>query len=179
MGAQRRVELYGRAAGLAPALRVVQLPHVDGATWIGGALPPGERPADGVMSLVLNRAQAPAANVPWVGLLVDEWVESLPDQVDNTGIVFHYDSPGAEAPQAVLLAVPPTDAPNWDFASLEAVIAESIDLAKIRAVDAEQVGTLGQMLPAIFLADNPSEDTISTKFAGFTMFPGVLIARNG
>src|SRR6185503_7925034 len=75
MAARRRVELYGRTAGVAPVLRIVQLPHVDGAPWIGDLLPAGQRPPDGAMSLVLDRVQSPAITAPWAGLLVDEWVE--------------------------------------------------------------------------------------------------------
>jgi hypothetical protein len=175
---RRRVELYGRATGAPPAgLRVVQLPHVPGARWIAGKLAPAERPGYGRLSLVLDRVQAPAAGAPWVGLLVDEWVEDIPDRTDDTGIVFHFDSPGAEAPQAVLLAVPPAPAEAWDAGALEAVLDETLELAKLRAVDAERVGVLGQLLPAIYLADNPSQDTVATRFAGLTVAPGIRVER--
>jgi hypothetical protein len=176
MAARRRLEIYARAGGVRPNLRILQMPHVDGEAWIGG--PQTSRLPAGLMSLVIDRVQTPAANAAWAGLLVDEWVERLPDRVDNTGVVFNYDSPGSEAPQAVLLAVPPTDAREWDFETLEAVIDETIDLAKIRAVDAELVGVMGQMLPAIFLADNPNDDTIATRFVGLTFLAGLLIERD-
>jgi hypothetical protein len=37
-------------------------------------------------------------------LLLDEWTELIPNEREDAGVVFHYDSPGAEAPQAVLIA---------------------------------------------------------------------------
>ena len=176
LAARRRVELYGRATGVPPPdLRVLQLPHVPGARWIAGPLAPGERPGDGRVSIVLDRVQAPAAGAAWVGLLVDEWVEDIPERADSTGIAFHFDSPGAEAPQAVLLAVPPVPAETWDAATLEAVLDETLELAKIRTVDAERVGALGQLLPAIYLADNPNQDTISTRFIGLAIAAGIRV----
>jgi hypothetical protein len=60
-----------------------------------------------------------------------------------------------------LLAVPPTDAANWDLETLLDTLNETLDLAKVRAVDGE-LHPLGQLLPAIYLADNPLRDTVST-----------------
>ena len=77
----------------------------------------------------------------------------IPRPTEQSGIAVHYDDPGAEAPQTILLAVPPTSAPRWDLASLLAILNETLDLAKVRAVDGELLGALGQLLPAIYLAD--------------------------
>lgn len=41
------------------------------------------------------------------GLLIDEWVEVIPNKEETTGISFNYDQPNAEAPQSILLAIPP------------------------------------------------------------------------
>jgi hypothetical protein len=61
--------------------------------------------------------------------------------------------------------VPPTDAPVWDFDSVLAIVDESLDLAKIRAVDGDLLGQLGQLLPAIYLSVSTGNDAISTNLA--------------
>ena len=44
---------------------------------------------------------------PLVGVVCDEWAETVPGGAETTGITFHYDAPGARPPQSLLLAVPP------------------------------------------------------------------------
>ncbi len=43
------------------------------------------------------------------------------------------------------------------------MVNETLDLAKLRGVDGELLGELGQLLPGIYLAANASDDTISTR----------------
>jgi translation elongation factor EF-G len=97
--------------------------------------------------------------------VLDQWTEVIPAPTEQTGVAFHYDDPSAEAPQAILLAVPPVHAEQWDLASLVATLHETLDLAKVRAVDSELLGPLAQLLPAIFLAESTSSVTVQTKFA--------------
>jgi hypothetical protein len=60
------------------------------------------------------------------GITVDEWAETVPSTVETTGIAFHYETPVAQAPQAVLLGVAPDlSEPFWTTESLEATIAEA------------------------------------------------------
>ena len=110
---------------------------------------------------MIHHAARPSASLPWAGLLLDEWSELIPARGEDTAIAFHYDDPGAEAAQAVLVAVPPTQATAWDLTTLLDILNETIDLAKMRAVDSELL-PFGQLLPAIFLATNPSNDTVAT-----------------
>jgi hypothetical protein len=165
----RRVRLLGDAAGgsLSPVMDVVQLPVAAGARW--GALPfasPADR-VSGRLSLVMHRPATPAATDDWFGLVVDEWVELIPNATESTGLAFHYDDPGAEAAQVVLLAVPPSvDTERWNEGMLVDTLNETLDLAKIRAVDQSLLGLLGQLLPAIFFAANDSDDTITVNWAG-------------
>ena len=63
------------------------------------------RSIGGRVSLLLQRHQSPTEQEPWVGLLLDEWVESIPNSDEDTALVYHYDTPGAQAPQVVLIAV--------------------------------------------------------------------------
>jgi hypothetical protein len=122
------------------------------------------RPRSGRLSILLHRVAAPATSAPCAGLFLDQWVEQIPQPVEQTGIAFHYDDPGAEAPQTILLAVPPARTAQWDLDSLLAILNETLDLAKVRAVDGELLGGLGQLLPAIYLSDSTDDVTIRTNF---------------
>jgi hypothetical protein len=166
LGRWRKLSLYCKSLGTySGTLDVVQLPFVDGARWAALAFAGEQRPGAGTVSLLLHRISTPQVNEPWVGLWLDEWSESIPDPAAVTGIGFHYDSPGAEPPQALLIAVPPTEAERWSLTDLAATLNETVDLAKVRAVDSELLADLGLLLPAIFLASNPAGDTVSTDFA--------------
>jgi hypothetical protein len=164
----RRLGLLRHAFG-APAIdaAAVQLPFDGTARW--AALPfddPAQRPKPGRTSILLHRCATPATAARWCGLLLDKWTEFIPETEEQTGVAFHYDDPGAEAPQAILLAVPPEPAKRWQLEWLVATLNETLDLAKVRAVDSELLGELGQVLPAIYLADSTDDVTVQTKFAG-------------
>ncbi len=165
LDAWRRLMLYTGALGQPPAdFELAQLPFQAGARW--AALPfASKRPPAGLVSLALQRPVKPAANQVWVGLFLDDWTEVIPDEVETTAIGFHYDDPGAEAGQAVLLAIPPGEAQTWDIGTFANILNETADLAKVRAVDLELLPALGQLLPAVYLATDLEDNTISTNFA--------------
>lgn len=169
LDAWRRLEVAAGLMGRSRTSRLVaQLPYESGARW--AALPfadQAHRPRAGCLSILMHRVAAPASSDSWAGFLLDQWVEQIAQPVEQTGIAFHYDDPGAEAPQTILLAVPPVRGGQWDLASLLAILNETLDLAKVRAVDGELLGTLGQVLPAIYLADSPEEVTVRTDFAAW------------
>lgn len=124
-----------------------------------------ERPASGHLSLALHRAAKPAAADSWFGLFLDDWTDTIPNIQETTGVAFHYDDPGAEAAQAVLLAVPPAAAQTWDIETFAAILNETVDLSHIRAVDLELLGTLGQLIPAIYLPTDEANNTVSSDFS--------------
>ena len=105
---------------------------------------------------------------PLTGLLVDEWTETVPNTRETTAITFQFDPPDACAPQCVLLAVPPVPGVDWTSDALRQVLEETLDLAKLRAVDAETLGEVAQYLPALYLAFNAKDDAVSTDFAALT-----------
>jgi hypothetical protein len=171
LAAWGRVQLYARCLGAAPGtFALAQLPHQDGARWVGLPFGAGEAPVARRTSLCLQGAAPPAAATPWVGLWIDEWGETIPATSATTGVAFNYDDPGAEAAQAVLLAVCPTTAARWDRPSLEATLLETFELARVRAVHGDVpadvaggLADLSQLLPAIYLATNAAGDTVSTE----------------
>jgi hypothetical protein len=174
----RKLSLLSEALGNhTGSLDVVQLPHREGARWVALLFPDDAEPVPGTLSIVLHRLAKPQADQPWVGLLLDEWDEIVPHKEMSTGISFHFDTPGAEAPQAVLLAVPPTNAETWTLDTLVAVLHETIDLAKMRGVDGELLGLLGQLAPAIYLAGNVQNDAVSTDFGDALVADHAVLLR--
>ena len=154
----RALWLYGQALGHpAPALEILQQPTA--AAWAGS---PGASFAPGTLSLLLHRpTSAPAAH-GWAGFVVDEWNETVPAATQTTALGFRRPAPVAEAPQAVLLAVPPPGATTWDPEALLDIVRETLTLAKLRGVDGSQLEELRPFLPAICLTGNIANDAIST-----------------
>lgn len=102
------------------------------------------------------------------GVLVDEWTEVVPNTRETTAITFQLDPPDACAPQSVLVAVPPVPGVDWTQDTLRQVLEETLDLAKLRAVDAETLGEVAQYIPALYLAFNARDAAVSTDFAPLT-----------
>ena len=101
---------------------------------------------------------------PLAGLLIDEWVEVVPSTTETTGIALQYDQPNAAPPQTILLALPPPIESPWTIWSLQQVLLETLDLARIRAVDPDALDEAGHYLPALYFACNTAGDTVSTDF---------------
>jgi hypothetical protein len=171
----RHVTMLARALGVTmPDPHIVQLPHA-AVPWAAETFgDDANRPISGILSLALLRAVSPDTDDPWVGLVIDDWTELIPNRVESTAVAFHYDDPGAEAPQTVLLAVPPGNEQTWSLDTVMAILRETLELAKVRTVDGELLEQLGQVLPATYLAANPRNDTISTIFATHVMTDAVI-----
>ncbi|MEO5644457.1 MAG: hypothetical protein ABIQ40_02035 [Bacteroidia bacterium] len=101
------------------------------------------------------------------GLMIDEWVEVIPNQTETTGVAFHYEQPGSKPPQCLILATSPTHTSEggWDWENLLAIVNNTLDEAKRRAVDYEDISatSLGHILPAVVLPVTVTNTTI-----GFT-----------
>ncbi|HKU15276.1 MAG TPA: hypothetical protein VJQ52_12850 [Steroidobacteraceae bacterium] len=162
----RGAEVLGTGESL--RLTVAQLPFDTNDRWVG--LPPqeGKEVPAGKLSLVVHSPAALKLDQPLSGLLVDEWVEVVPSSKETTAIAFQFNPPDACAPQSVLLAVPPVPDQPWTVASLHRVLVETLDLAKLRAVDAEALGEIGHYMPALFFAFNTNDEVPSTDFAQLT-----------
>lgn len=159
----RGAEVLGTGEKL--ELSVAQLPFNASDRWVGLPPQPGKEIQAGKLSLVVQSATALDADQPLSGLLVDEWVEVVPSAAETTAITFQFNPPDACAPQSVLLAVPPVPDQPWTVASLHRVLVETLDMAKLRAVDAEALGEIGHYLPALFFAFNTNNEVVSTDFA--------------
>lgn len=156
------MHVEARGEDVCGQLSIVQQPHRPGTGWI--ALPFGEdgTPPHGVLGLVLHSWKPIAAAKPFAGVMVDGWTETLPAAKETTAVTFHYDAPGARAPQAVLLAVHPSIQPTtWDFATLLDTVNEAADLAQLRTLSAKEYAPLASFLPAIYLPDDYTRDVPS------------------
>jgi len=150
--------LYGSAR---PRVQVAQLPKAD--HWV--ALPLGQRePPSAATSLVLHSVESIDVQAKIAGLLVDEWTDVIPARTVTTGLTFDFDEPGARAPHAILLAVPPAPVERWSLDILAAVLHETADLARIRMVGPEEAPWFGRIVPALYFADNRSGDTLHVDF---------------
>ncbi|MET9375546.1 hypothetical protein ABZX98_15520 [Streptomyces sp. NPDC002992] len=150
--------------GAGQALRIGQAPFSQGDRWVGARRTPEDekKPATG---LVVHGPAQPLATRRAAVLVVDEWSELIPAQRHTAGATFHYDAPGARAPHAVLLAVPPEVGVHWTPDVLAATVGEALDLAKLRLVDLDALGWLGRYLPAAYLPDTalPSAPSVNMK----------------
>ena len=155
-------------------LTVGQLPHKPDEPgqppdrWVGLPLKAGQQIAGGRLSLVMQASGAVDPQQPLAGLLIDEWVEIIPNARETTGVAFQFNPPDSFAPQSILLAVPPAPDKAWAVGDLQRVLLETLDLARLRAVDAEALDQTGHYLPALYLAFNANNDTVSTDFAPLT-----------
>lgn len=116
--------------------------------WLGAAYPETYKPDGDRLSLMLFGEENLQATT--CALMLDEWMEIIPDEKETSGIALHYNQPDARAPQNILLAVPPEKEGNWNFETLALCIEEAYSLAKLRAIEPEQIdfSMFSQLLPA-------------------------------
>ena len=151
------VMMLAQAAGTGDglSLRLVQLPYSDGSRWLGLPLTSTQREAmqQGSLSLVLHLVNAFDPTGPVAGIVLDDWQEPIPDSEVTTGIVYHFDEPNAEPPNALLLVVPPIRAAGagWDLDHVFGAVNQTFDLAKERTVDLDAIRDLGRLIPVNYL----------------------------
>jgi hypothetical protein len=141
--------------------RVAQLPFSGPEPWVELPLLPGTEPPVRT-SIVARGGEALAAGSAVCGLAVDEWTEVIPAPRETTGLSFHFDAPGACAPQAVLLAVPPQVGARWEWEGVVDTVDSALELAKLRAAGPDALGAAGHFLPAAYFAVNVLGDTAAT-----------------
>lgn len=167
-------------------LELAQMPYNPGRAWIGlsdeergndPTYPEWHRsPLSVVFALIgecpqlIDESEHPT-NTVLAGIMIDEWSELVPAKQVNTSIAFQYDAPNAQAPQALLLAVPSqiNDITGlWKPSDIANIVSDTIELAKVRAVDIDALAgeendnsdsePWGSILPSIYLpydSENP------------------------
>jgi hypothetical protein len=150
-----------------PGLTPIQLPYVNGDPWLGLEYPPATV-VDSDRLLYTAHYDAPFdPSEPQCGLLVDEWTEVLPSELQTTGLAFHFDRPSSEPPQAWLLVVPSERTGAWAWADIVDALHETLDAARLRAVEPDRIdGTAwARFLPAIVTATTLHPITIAIDYA--------------
>jgi hypothetical protein len=148
--------------------RIAQLPHQSGQRW--AALPQEPNTAvDADLALALHAPGTLDFTASLAGLVCDDWAETIPAAEQVTGLSFHYDAPGARAPNTVLVAVAADpQASTWGIDELVDVVREAAALAKLRLVGPRQLDRLGILLPTTYLPDNFKHDVPSIDVTKLT-----------
>ena len=149
-------------AGLTDGWRIIE-PNGHQAAWTA-TLDATALAAVGPATTIVLRAAAGAklaagSYVPV--LLVDEWVEVVPEETAATSVAYQADAPAARAPQAILLGAAPDITAGWNADIVADLALEALSLAGLRTVDVETGAWLGRMLPAILLPDGDASDVIA------------------
>jgi hypothetical protein len=160
-------QAFGTAPVYPPSLALAQLPPpvTPPDRWLALPLDPAHLPQKGRVAFACLATGDPTNQNTYAGLMVDEWPERIPNAQAQSAVAFHFEEPSARAPQALLLATCPDNRETWDDPLLQAVLKETLELAKIRTVDLASVLQVGQILPALYFALNLQGATISTRFA--------------
>jgi hypothetical protein len=145
-------------------LSVAQLPATPNDVWAGLSLPEAAQRGNRVSLVALGPAGAAQA-----GLFVDEWLETIPNAAETTGVSFHINDATSRAPQTILLAVQPDEFPEWTLESVEGTLLEAVELSHMRAVDPELLAGIGHFLPALLFAINLADGTPDAVSSDFTL----------
>jgi hypothetical protein len=84
--------------------------------------------------------------------VIDNWGETVPEPRHTTQAAFHFNAPGARAPQSILLAAPPVIDQPLDSATLIDTVRETRELAIARMAAVEDLGNLDGVLPFSLLS---------------------------
>ena len=152
------IRMLAEARNTSLDLSPVQLPYKQKDSWLAVPFPS----TDGIdptkpfgidqdtLSVVIHGIQA-FVNGPQAGLLIDEWTEHIPTDSETTGITFNYEQPNSFPPQALLLAVPPVVKGNWDWNEIIGILTDTLERAKLRAVEPQMLATTGKVETAVLL----------------------------
>jgi len=168
MALWERITLLATAVGQEqPDLVPIQLPFATGDPWLGLEIPASfEQDGDRLLYSAHYAASFDPGDEQ-CALLLDEWTETVPATTATTGIAAHYDQPGSQPPQTILLVEPPARTGTWKFVDLVAAVGETLDLARTRAVEPGQVDGTGyaQLLPATVLSAASRPITVTTDLS--------------
>ncbi len=135
-------------------IQPIQFPYQPGDYWLGQEFPEEYDPREDKLSIVFIQPNFATTGEKQAGILIDEWVEIIPEKKQTTGITFQYDQPDATPPQSLLLAVSPnpiTNTSKWEWDDLCYILEDTFSLAKNRTVEPDHLenSMFGQVLPAI------------------------------
>lgn len=140
---------------------------VENNRWIGMKLPDDYQIPGDNLSLVLELPEGVEDLTVHSGMIVDEWVETIPLKNVHTGVAMHYNEPNAEAPNSLIMAVTPQETGEWEWDDLMDTLNETLLMAKKRAVEPDHLKDeiWGHVLPALLATISPNDSTPSLDFA--------------
>lgn len=153
-------------------LSVAQIPFRPNDSWLGFEFPkeyegkPFNIMEDTVSLAYLGKQALQTKGLQSV-LILDEWTEKIPVEDEVTGVTYHYNQPNATAPQAVLMAVEPTNSGKWDWDVLQGVLNDTIRRSRSRAVEPDQImehDTLKVLLPMTIASFDVKEANVSLDY---------------
>ncbi len=149
------------------ALAPLQLPFRTGDSWLGAQYPDTMEVVHDTVSMVQHLPQGFNAAGAQCGLLVDEWIESIPNRQEVTGLTFNFDAPNSTAPQALLLAVTPEETGSWNWDALVDTVLDTFRRARMRAIEPDALGDvpgIGTLLPAVIAEFGTSAASVSLDY---------------
>lgn len=146
-----------------------QLPYRDADTWLALAFPETRTPS-GDNLLYTAFAAGFDASSRQVGILVDEWTETIPSPQETTALTFHYDRPNCEPPQSLLLVTPSSTTGRWAFQEVVTALHEGLALARVRALEPDLLDktAYARFLPATVATLTVHPVTIALNYAAQT-----------
>jgi hypothetical protein len=134
--------------------------------WLGLEFPEDYEMPDENIAMIFFNPNGYSASGLQAGIMIDEWVEEIPDKVAHTGISVHFDNPNSEPAQTCLLAISPNLDGKWSWDDLMDTLSETLDWAKKRAVDPDLLNDsiYPQVLPALYAAISASDETPTLDF---------------
>lgn len=154
-----------------PALLPVQFPYDATASWVALQIDPASTVDSDRLCYTAHYSQPFDKDAAQCGLLVDEWTEVIPGTSHGTGIAVNLDRPDNEPPQAILVVTPASNAGTWQWDDLIGALNETLELAKVRAVEPVQVEG------SPYSVYVPATVTAATRYA--ISITTILAAANG
>lgn len=151
------------------AMHIMQLPYEENDSWLGLEFPAEMQVGKGKLSVLIHHF--PQSAPDWgksnfSGLLIDEWVEEIPGKEELTGISFQYNQPDSQPPQAMLLAISPTEGKNWNWDTISDIIEDTLRRAKQRAVGTDDLANTDWIgvLPGVLAEFSETKANVSLFF---------------
>ncbi|RKS28634.1 hypothetical protein BJ917_1530 [Pseudomonas sp. WPR_5_2] len=151
----------------APGLVPAQFPYQSGTPWLALPYPPDFKLSTDYLLYTAYYSKAFDKTARQCGILLDEWTEVIPAPDRDTGITFNFDRPNNESPQTFLLVTPATANGFWQWDDLADALNETLDLAKIRAVEPVHIDSsaYSRLAPATVMAASLYGISITTVLA--------------
>ena len=120
--------------------KVWQIPYQNDDQWV--AVPHSARNLGNKNSYVAEYNGNLAGKRPrskFCGLLIDEWVESIPSLEETTGIAVNINKPNAQPPQALLCSIKCNGTPGWNYPEIVQSVLHAFKLSVIRGADPDKL----------------------------------------